>query len=195
MGFDPSSFEYESYAARVRLLADQACSTGGYQTAGTVIAQAIRKDAGLIEYAVRFTAHEAVSKAMRIKRVRIMTGFDGDEDLPVGPRGGKKEVRRYSKEEQVGVSKVGGKYLSGYLSWPLSCKKELGDAVLDEIVAEAEMYERHASGNARAGRFMRLIQKRMLALKAKPGEPLRNVLDESVLASLMAKAQKGREGV
>jgi len=51
------------------------------------------------------------------------------------------------------------------------------------------MYEASAQGNARNGRFMRLVEKRLVTMKAKPGEAVGKVLSDSVLQRLMAKAQ------
>jgi len=181
--FDGSSFEKGKEPQRVlRQLADEACKKGqSFDRAEAELLAVIQGDPSLCAYACRIAAHEEIRMAMTVRR-RLIVGATEDESRPQFD--GKPKL--YSREVSVKVAEWGGKYLA----WPLSSRKLLGDATLDDVKAEAEMYEATAQGNARNGRFMRLVERRLLVLKIKAGEKVNKVLDDRELERLMTKARK-----
>lgn len=188
MAFDKSSIlsDADEPARRLRALADEACSGGDYKGAETTLVAAITADTELIAHAIRQTAHDEVRMAMAVQRQRISgTVMTLNTKLP----GASKAPKVYTVEEMQKVSEWTGKYLS----WPLSIRKPLGSATLDEVRAEAQLYEAHAQGNAARGRWFRLIEKRMITLNAKPNEPVGKVLDDVTLGKLAAKARAAVE--
>jgi hypothetical protein len=177
VGFDKSSLEVkeEKPALRIRCFADQVCKDAGYEGAEALLVAIIEADASLIAYAIQQTAHDEVRMSMAVRRQRISGTVETLESkLPGG------KPKTYSDEAVAAAQEWGGKFLA----WPLSTRKLLGSATIEDVRAEAEMYEANAQGNARNGRFMRLVEKRL-----KPGEIVGKVLDDAKLEKLMAKAQ------
>jgi len=175
--FDKSTLETDTAARRLRALSDEACGENGYSAAESKLVASIESDPTLVTYAIQHTAHYEVRMSMAVRRQRII-GSTGPDALEG------KLPKVYSHEVCKAVQDWGGKYLS----WPMSCRKVLGDADVEDVRAEAEMYEANAQGNARNGRFFRLVEKRLQTLKAKPGEAAGHVLSDAVLEKLMAKA-------
>ena len=184
MGFDKDSIETKRAdpGRRLRALADAACKDHGFDHAEAALVAVIEADAALVTYAVRATARDEIRMAMAVRRQRIFGAAETVDDKRSGGGGAPKQ---YAREVADKVREWGGRYLA----WPLSSRKLLGEATVEDVRAEAEMYEASAQGNARNGRFMRLVEKRLVTMKAKAGEPVGNVLSDSVLERLMAKAQ------
>jgi len=181
MGFDKSSLEHETEAQRIRHMADEAVDAVGFDKAEKVLAERIGADPSLTRYAIQATARAEVRMAMAVRRQRIAGAEETVDDKRADG-----SPKRYSDAVCRKVSEYAGKFLG----WPMSNRKVLGEATLVEVREEAEMYEANAMGNARNGRFMRLLERRMLALKVKEGEPVKKLLTDDQLARLMAKAQK-----
>jgi hypothetical protein len=187
MGFDKSSVETEPEGAIVRRMADAAIAQHGYRAAEEKVVAGINSQARLITWAIHRAARAEIRLAMAARRVDI-TGVVDDRLLtsqPAKPYTKQKE-QAYSEEVCRKVSEWAGKYLA----WPMSDKRLLGEATLQDVRREAEMYEANAQGNARNGRFMRLLEKRLQTLKIKTGETVGQVLTDDQLATLMAKATK-----
>ena len=186
MGFDKDSIETKRVdpGRRLRALADAACKDHGFDHAEAALVALIEADADLVTYAVRATARDEIRMAMAVRRQRILGAAETLDEKREG-KGGGGRPKEYAREVADKVREWGGRYLA----WPLSSRKLLGEATVEDVKAEAEMYEASAQGNARNGRFMRLVQKRLVTLKVKPGEAVGKVLSDSVLEHLMAKAQ------
>lgn len=181
MGFDRSSVETKpDPARRLRALADEACKSRGFDQAEDSLVTAIEADVELVTYAVRSTARAEIRMAMAVRRQRIAGTTETLDEQRAASK-----PKTYAHDVCAKVQEWGGKYLA----WPLSNRKLLGEATVEDVRAEAEMYEANAQGNARNGRFMRLVEKRLLTMKAKPGEVVGKVLSDSILERLMAKAQ------
>ena len=179
MSFDKGSIGADP-AKRLRQLADDVCGKHGYARAEDVLVGLIEKDATLVGLAVRRLAREEVRLGMAVRRQRIQ----GQVVTVDNKRG--TAPKMYSKAVAAKCGLAGK-----FLTWPLSNRKFLADATLDDVQHEAEMYEGQAQGNARNGRFMRCVEKRLKTLKIKEGETVGQVLDDSVLGNLMSKASKG----
>ncbi|MEY4932889.1 MAG: hypothetical protein RLZZ403_1209 [Pseudomonadota bacterium] len=178
--FDKSSLETDTPAKRIRRMADACVEEMGFADAEQCLIEHITPDPQLVSHAIYVTARVEIRMAMAVRRHRIL-GVEDD----IAEESGGKEPKKYSKKVREKVILYGK-----YLGWPLSTKKVLGEATLTDVRSEAEMYEGQASGNARNGRFMRLVEKRMVALKAKENEAVRGLLSDDQLARLMARARK-----
>lgn len=173
--FDATSLTTDSVVTRIRNLADQLCATLGYDAAESELAKQIEADPELVAYAISTTARREIHLSMATVRQQHIKPATTSSKAP----------KVYSRAVRDKVSTAG----SGLLAWPLSSRKLLGDATTRDIEAEAEMYEATAQGNARNGKFMRAVATRMHALKAKPSETVRDVMDNDTLARLLAKAK------
>jgi hypothetical protein len=172
----------------IRAKTDELCTQNGYVEAEALLEEQIQHSADWRRCAIHQFAHQEVRLSMAIRRNKII-GTEGDSlEGKVAGKGGKLP-KVYSERVARECLDMGGRYLQ----WPLSNRKLLGDATLEDITAEATMYESHAKGNARNGAFMRLVEKRMRAASAKPSDLVRKVLDERTLSGLMSKAIKGCE--
>lgn len=178
---DDTQADTETSASVIRRLARDLCKGDDFDGAERSLVDRISADAGLTAYAVKSFAHAEIRFLMATRRAAI-SGYSELE------RGGKLP-KVYPKETMERVNELGGKFLS----WPLSTGKRLSEATLADVVAEAEMYEAHAKGNALNGRFFRLVAARLKTLNAKPNEKVGKVLDDRCLEVLMGKARKAAE--
>jgi hypothetical protein len=182
--FDPAGVDVSeemTVSTRIRALADSLTQEFGFSIAESKLVGALIADDELANYAVRAFAHSEIHMAMAVRRKRI-------QGAPEPIEMGSQTVKHYSKDVGIKV----GEWAGRFLGWPLSTHKLLRDASLQDVRAEAEMYEGQAQGNARNGRFMRLVERRLVTLKIKDGETVGKVLDDAILARLMAKASQAQ---
>jgi len=180
--FEQSSLTTEEkMSARVRAMVDETCARLGFgpKTEEALVEQ-FRCLPELTDYCLRATARSEVRLAMTMQRQRIV----GQEETVDDRRGSAPKV--YGKDLGAHVAQLGGKYLS----WPLSNRKLLRDATVLEVKSEAEMYEANAMGNARNGRFMRLVARKMEALGATAKDTAGKLLSDDDLRRLMKAASK-----
>ncbi len=163
----------------MRRLADEACREVGFRRAEARLVKAISASKVLVAHAIRTTAAVQIRLAIHVRRQAI-------QGVPRELDGKGRAPKRYSKSLRERVVNYAGQWLG----WPMSKGQTLGASTSDQIEAEAIMYEAKASGHAIVGRFMRLVQRRMKAAKAKPKTMVANVLNDAELGRLMSKASE-----
>lgn len=175
--------DYEEARLMISQLCGSLYAAHGADAAEKLAIKKIVGDADMTEAAVRVSVHYLIRLEMREVRSAIQGASIQSDERGDGSFLPKQKAPTYQPEVQQRVSAWSGKYLQ----WPLSCRKLLGDALRGDIILEAEMYERNALGNARNGRFMRAILKRIptTATTTKVGD----ILTDDQLAKIMAKSQ------
>jgi hypothetical protein len=169
----------EKILVTIHQMADEACRDNAFAVAEKKLVTSIMSDKRLTRVAVTAFAHDEIQFSIQKRRQHITAAARDEPPTSTS----KQQARIYAKDVTERISRWSGQYLS----WPLSTRVLLGDATLNEVTAEAEMYDAQSAGNARNARFMRLVAAR---LKKSGADIVKKCLTDSQLAVLMSRAKE-----
>jgi hypothetical protein len=130
-------------------------------------------DEDLTALAVHNAAYDALRERMRDVRAEISNG---------GGNGEAHQSKVYSPELREKLQQS----LRGFLQRPMMDGTLLENATREVLLSDAERYENYAEGNAREGRFLRAVAK-----KVPDEKKVKDVFSEQQLQRLYDRAKKG----